>query len=51
MLSSPDIGEARLRMQSGRIVAHLEEKVAELLNGGSPRKVIVVPGRLVNVVL
>ncbi|MER5261012.1 leucine--tRNA ligase [Actinosynnema sp. NPDC002837] len=28
-----------------------EEKVAELLNGGSPRKVIVVPGRLVNVVL
>lgn len=29
-MSSPDIGEARLRMQSGRIVAHLEEKVAEL---------------------
>ncbi|MCC8251113.1 leucine--tRNA ligase [Saccharothrix luteola] len=28
-----------------------EEKVAELLNGGTPRKVIVVPGRLVNVVL
>ena len=26
-------------------------KVAELLNGGTPRKVIVVPGRLVNVVL
>ncbi|WP_033436900.1 leucine--tRNA ligase [Saccharothrix sp. NRRL B-16314] len=28
-----------------------EEKVAELLNGGTPRKVIVVPGRLVNLVL
>ncbi|WP_447004958.1 leucine--tRNA ligase [Saccharothrix isguenensis] len=28
-----------------------DEKVAELLNGGTPRKVIVVPGRLVNVVL
>ncbi|ONI82719.1 leucine--tRNA ligase [Saccharothrix sp. ALI-22-I] len=28
-----------------------DEKVAELLNGGKPRKVIVVPGRLVNVVL
>ncbi|MBP2339925.1 leucyl-tRNA synthetase [Saccharothrix coeruleofusca] len=28
-----------------------EEKVAELLGGGTPRKVIVVPGRLVNVVL
>lgn len=29
-MSSPDLTEARLRMQSGRIVAHLEEKVAEL---------------------
>ncbi|WP_433266843.1 leucine--tRNA ligase [Actinosynnema sp. CS-041913] len=28
-----------------------DEKVAELLGGGVPRKVIVVPGRLVNVVL
>ncbi|MEU4764107.1 leucine--tRNA ligase [Actinosynnema sp. NPDC023794] len=28
-----------------------EEKVAELMDGGAPRKVIVVPGRLVNVVL
>ncbi|XVS64458.1 leucine--tRNA ligase [Actinosynnema sp. CA-299493] len=28
-----------------------DAKVAELLNGGTPRKVIVVPGRLVNVVL
>ncbi|SDX31605.1 leucyl-tRNA synthetase [Amycolatopsis xylanica] len=28
-----------------------EEKVAALLNGGAPRKVIVVPGRLVNIVL
>lgn len=30
MMSSPDVAESRLRMQSGRIVAHLEEKVAEL---------------------
>lgn len=30
MMSSPDIAETRLRQQSGRIVAHLEEKVAEL---------------------
>jgi signal transduction histidine kinase len=30
MMSSPDVAEARLRVQSGRIVAHLEEKVAEL---------------------
>jgi leucyl-tRNA synthetase len=28
-----------------------EEKIAALLNGGEPRKVIVVPGRLVNVVV
>ncbi|WP_216212206.1 leucine--tRNA ligase [Amycolatopsis aidingensis] len=28
-----------------------EEKIAALLDGGAPRKVIVVPGRLVNVVL
>ncbi|GAA5157825.1 leucine--tRNA ligase [Amycolatopsis dongchuanensis] len=28
-----------------------EEKIQALLNGGEPRKVIVVPGRLVNVVL
>ncbi|WP_370945818.1 leucine--tRNA ligase [Amycolatopsis sp. cg5] len=28
-----------------------EEKVAALLGGGAPRKVIVVPGRLVNIVL
>jgi leucyl-tRNA synthetase len=28
-----------------------EERIVELLGGGSPRKVIVVPGRLVNVVL
>ncbi|MDQ0378249.1 leucine--tRNA ligase [Amycolatopsis thermophila] len=28
-----------------------DEKIAALLNGGTPRKVIVVPGRLVNVVL
>ncbi|MFI9008621.1 leucine--tRNA ligase [Actinosynnema sp. NPDC053489] len=34
-----------------REAALAEEKVAELLGGGSPRKVIVVPGRLVNVVL
>ena len=30
MMSSPDIAGERLRVQSGRIVAHLEEKVAEL---------------------
>jgi len=30
MLSSPDATGDRLRLQSGRIVAHLEEKVAEL---------------------
>ncbi|MBW4719448.1 leucine--tRNA ligase [Saccharothrix obliqua] len=34
-----------------RAVALADEKVVELLNGGEPRKVIVVPGRLVNVVL
>ncbi|WP_330271796.1 leucine--tRNA ligase [Lentzea sp. NBC_00516] len=28
-----------------------EEKIAELVAGGEPRKVIVVPGRLVNIVL
>lgn len=28
-----------------------DEKVVALLDGGSPRKVIVVPGRLVNLVL
>ena len=28
-----------------------DDKIAELLDGGTPRKVIVVPGRLVNVVL
>ncbi|MFD8491992.1 leucine--tRNA ligase [Amycolatopsis sp. NPDC059657] len=28
-----------------------EEKIAALLDGGAPRKVIVVPGRLVNIVL
>jgi signal transduction histidine kinase len=30
MMSSPEFGAERLRQQSGRIVAHLEEKVAEL---------------------
>lgn len=30
MMSSPEFGAERLRLQSGRIVAHLEEKVAEL---------------------
>ncbi|AKV01879.1 multi-sensor hybrid histidine kinase [Labilithrix luteola] len=30
MMSSPDVAGERLRVQSGRIVAHLEEKVAEL---------------------
>lgn len=34
-----------------RAAALAEEKVSELLNGGTPRKVIVVPGRLVNLVL
>ncbi|MFD1151242.1 leucine--tRNA ligase [Saccharothrix hoggarensis] len=34
-----------------KAAALAEEKVAELLAGGEPRKVIVVPGRLVNVVL
>ncbi|MFE2752405.1 leucine--tRNA ligase [Actinosynnema sp. NPDC059335] len=34
-----------------RAAALADAKVAELLNGGTPRKVIVVPGRLVNVVL
>ncbi|QQQ76441.1 leucine--tRNA ligase [Saccharothrix sp. 6-C] len=34
-----------------RGAALADGKVAELLNGGTPRKVIVVPGRLVNVVL
>ena len=30
MMSTPDVQGERLRLQSGRIVAHLEEKVAEL---------------------
>jgi signal transduction histidine kinase len=30
MMSTPEFGAERLRMQSGRIVAHLEQKVAEL---------------------
>src|ERR1700761_4275392 len=30
MMSTPDVQGERLRIQSGRIVAHLEEKVAEL---------------------
>ncbi|MQA08495.1 MAG: leucine--tRNA ligase [Pseudonocardiaceae bacterium] len=34
-----------------RAAALGEERIAALLNGGEPRKVIVVPGRLVNVVL
>ncbi|MFL6143892.1 MAG: leucine--tRNA ligase [Labedaea sp.] len=34
-----------------RAAALAEEKIAELVNGGEPRRVIVVPGRLVNVVL
>jgi len=34
-----------------RAAALGEEKIAALLDGGEPRKVIVVPGRLVNVVL
>jgi leucyl-tRNA synthetase len=34
-----------------RAAALAEEKIAALVNGGEPRKVIVVPGRLVNVVL
>ncbi|MDV6010997.1 leucine--tRNA ligase [Haloechinothrix sp. LS1_15] len=34
-----------------RSAALAEEKIADLLDGGEPRKVIVVPGRLVNVVL
>jgi leucyl-tRNA synthetase len=34
-----------------RVAALAEEKIAELLDGRSPRKVIVVPGRLVNVVV
>jgi leucyl-tRNA synthetase len=34
-----------------RAAALAEERIAELINGGQPRKVIVVPGRLVNVVL
>ena len=32
-------------------MAMASEKVARLLDGASPRKVIVVPGRLVNLVL
>ena len=28
-----------------------DEKIVALLNGGEPKKVIVVPGRMVNVVL
>jgi leucyl-tRNA synthetase len=34
-----------------RVAALAEEKIAALLDGRSPRKVIVVPGRLVNVVV
>ncbi|RZQ65034.1 leucine--tRNA ligase [Amycolatopsis suaedae] len=34
-----------------REAALAEEKIAALLDGGDPRKVIVVPGRLVNVVV
>jgi len=34
-----------------RVAALAEEKVAALVAGGEPRKVIVVPGRLVNIVL
>jgi leucyl-tRNA synthetase len=34
-----------------KAAALAEEKVAALINGGEPRKVIVVPGRLVNVVV
>ncbi|TWP52867.1 leucine--tRNA ligase [Lentzea tibetensis] len=34
-----------------KAAALAEEKVAELVAGGTPKKVIVVPGRLVNVVL
>jgi leucyl-tRNA synthetase len=33
-----------------RAAALADEKVVELLAGAEPRKVIVVPGRLVNVV-
>ncbi|WP_436492984.1 leucine--tRNA ligase [Actinokineospora sp. HUAS TT18] len=34
-----------------KAAALAEEKVAALVDGGTPRKVIVVPGRLVNIVL
>ena len=34
-----------------RAAALADEKVAALLDGREPRKVIVVPGRLVNVVV
>jgi leucyl-tRNA synthetase len=34
-----------------RHAALTEPKVVELLDGAEPRKVIVVPGRLVNVVI
>ncbi|WNV91399.1 leucine--tRNA ligase [Umezawaea sp. Da 62-37] len=34
-----------------KAAALAEEKIAELVAGGTPRKVIVVPGRLVNIVL
>ncbi|MFD9738048.1 leucine--tRNA ligase [Umezawaea sp. NPDC059074] len=34
-----------------KAVALADEKIAELVAGGTPRKVIVVPGRLVNIVL
>ncbi|MFD4641383.1 leucine--tRNA ligase [Lentzea sp. NPDC058436] len=34
-----------------KAAALAEEKIAELVAGGEPRKVIVVPGRLVNIVL
>lgn len=38
MASAPDVAGERLRAQSGRIVAHLEEKVAELLNANERLK-------------
>jgi leucyl-tRNA synthetase len=33
------------------VAALADEKIAALVDGGEPRRVIVVPGRLVNVVL
>ena len=35
----------------GQAAALADEKVAAMVGDGSPRKVIVVPGRLVNIVL